>query len=202
MTKSPTTLGIILFIATMIVFFVVYIFFSGINYFDITLKVNAFLLPVLYAATAFWSVKSIWNKKKLNFKEAFKSAFYPMFIGGFLSIISIFLFLNFIDVDAKKLLNYQYIERQRTELNAEYTSAKKVLKHQKDIDELEQKYKEALQRVSDDAVKGKDMLTASHFSGYFAAILIFYLILSLFFGAFFRTKSNPEEEEAEEPIKP
>lgn len=194
MTKSPTTLGIILFIATMIVFFVVYYFFSGINYFDISLKVNAFLLPVLYAGTAFWSVKSLWNKKKLGFKEAFKRAFYPMFIGGFLSVLSIFTFLNFIDTDAKKLLNYQYVERQRSELNKEYTSAKKILKHQKDIDELEQKYKEGLQRVSDDAVKGKDMLTASHFSGYFAAILIFYLVLSLFFGAFFRTKNTHQEE--------
>jgi len=198
MTKSPTTFGIILFIATMIVFFVVYAFFSGINYFDISLKVNAFGLPILYALIAFWSVKSHWNNNRyVNFKEAFRRAFYPMFIGGFLSIISIFLFLNFIDMDAKKLLNYQYIERQRTELNAEYTSAKKVLKHQKDIDELEQKYKETLQRVSDDAVKGKDMLSASHFSGYFAAILIFYLVLSLFFGAFFRTKSKPEDAEEE-----
>ncbi|MBD8081568.1 DUF4199 domain-containing protein [Chryseobacterium caseinilyticum] len=197
MTKSPTTFGIILFIATMIVFFVVYVFFSGINYFDISLKVNAFLLPVLYAGTAFWSVKTHWNNNRyVTFKEAFSRAFYPMFIGGFLSVITIFLFLNFVDMDAKKLLNYQYVERQRTELNAEYTSAKKVLKHQKDIDELEQKYKETLQRVSDEAVKGKDMLSASHFAGYFAAILIFYLILSLFFGAFFRTKSKPEDEEA------
>lgn len=199
MTKSPTILGIILFIATMIVFFVVYSFFSGINYFDISLKVNAFLLPVLYAGTAFWSVKSYWNVTRVvSFREAFKRAFYPMFIGGFLSIFSIFAFLNFVDTDAKKLLNYQYVERQRNELNKEYTSAKKILKHQKDIDELEQKYKEGLQRVSDDAVKGKDMLTASHFSGYFAAILIFYLVLSLFFGAFFRTKTIHQEEPNQE----
>ena len=199
MAKSPTNLGIVLFIATMIVFFVVYSFFSGINYFDTTLKVNAFVLPVLYAGTAFWSVKSYWNTANvMSFKEAFKRAFYPMFIGGFLSIVTIFTFLNFIDTDAKKLLNYQYVERQRTELNKEYTSAKKIIKHQKEIDELEKKYKEGLQRVSDDAVKGKDMLTASHFSGYFAAILIFYLVLSLFFGAFFRTKTIHQEEPNQE----
>jgi len=193
MTKSPSTLGIILFIATMIVFFVVYTFFSGINYFDISLKANAFVLPILYALTAFWSVKSYWNNHKMNFREAFKRAFVPMFIGGILSIFSMYVFLNFVDTDAKKLLNYQYVTRQKAELVAEYTSAKKILKHQKDIDELELKYKEGLQRFNPEAIKGKDMLTASHFSGYFAAILIFYVVLSVFFGAFFRAKTiHPE----------
>jgi len=197
MTKSPSTLGIILFIATMVVFFVVYYFFSGINYFDISLKANAFVLPILYAVTAFWSVKSYWNNhREVSFREAFKRAFVPMFIGGILSVFSIFAFLNFVDTDAKKLLNYQYVTRQKAELDAEYNSAKKILKHQKDIDELDQKYKEGLQRFNPKAIKGKDMLTASHFSGYFAAILIFYVVLSVFFGAFFRTKTiQPETTE-------
>ncbi|MDH6253919.1 signal transduction histidine kinase [Chryseobacterium sp. H1D6B] len=189
MAKSPTTLGIILFIATMITFFIVYYFFSGINYFDTTLKVNAFVLPVLYAGTAFWSVKSYWNNHQMGFRQAFKRAFMPMFIGGLLSICGIFAFLNYVDTDAKKLLNYQYVQRQKSELDKEYLSARKILKHQKDIDELNQKYKERQVSFSPAAVKGKDMLTASHFSGYFAAILIFYVVLSLFFGAFFRTKT-------------
>lgn len=198
MTKSPVTLGIILYAATMVIFFTVYAFFSGINYFDTTLKVNAFLLPVIYAATAFWSVKSHWNHHKMGFREAFKRAFVPMFTGGILSILSIFLFLNFVDTDAKKLLNYQYVTRQKSELDKEYQSAKKILKHQKDIDELEQKYQEGLQRFDPDTIKGKDMLTASHFSGYFAAILIFYVILSVFFGAFFRTKTIHTEQPTQE----
>ena len=194
MTKSPSTLGIILFIATMIVFFIVYYFFSGINYFDTSLKINAFLLPVLYAGTAFWSVKSYWNNHRVvTFREAFKRAFVPMFIGGILSIFSIYVFFNFVDTDAKKLLNYQYVQRQKSELDKEYVSARKILKHQKDIEELDQKYKERSQSFTPEAVKGKDMLTASHFSGYFAAILIFYVVLSLFFGAFFRTKTIYQE---------
>lgn len=199
MTKSPSTLGILLFIITMIVFFVVYYFFSGINYFDISLKANAFVLPIIYAVVAFWSVKSYWNNHRVvSFKDAFKRAFVPMFIGGFLSVFTIFLFLNFVDTDAKKLLNYQYVTRQKSELVAEYNSAKKILKHQKDIDELEEKYKEGLQRFNPEAIKGKDMLTVSHFSGYFAAILIFYVVLSVFFGAFFRTKTIYQETENQE----
>ncbi len=196
MTKSPSTLGILLFAATMAVFFIVYYFFSGVEYFDISLKANAFVLPIIYAGAAFWSVKTYWNNHKVvSFKDAFKRAFVPMFIGGILSIFSIYAFLNFVDTDAKKLLNYQYVTRQKSELDKEYTTARKILKHQKDIDELDQKYKERLQSFTPEAVKGKDMLTASHFSGYFAAILIFYVVLSLFFGAFFRTKTIYQETE-------
>lgn len=199
MTKSPSTLGILLFGATMVVFFVVYYFFSGVEYFDISLKANAFVLPIIYAGAAFWSVKTYWSShKQVSFKDAFKRAFVPMFIGGVLSILSIYAFLNFVDTDAKKLLNYQYVTRQKSELDKEYTSARKILKHQKDIDELDQKYKERIQSFTPEAVKGKDMLTASHFSGYFAAILIFYVVLSLFFGAFFRTKTIYQETENQE----
>jgi hypothetical protein len=121
-----------------------------------------------------------------------------MFIGGILSIFSIYAFLNFADTDAKKLLNYQYVTRQKAEMDKEYVSARKILKHQKDIDELDKKYRERLPSFSQEAVKGKDMLTASHFSGYFAAILIFYVILSVFFGAFFRTKTMYQETENQE----
>lgn len=199
MTKSPLTLGIILFIATMTVFFVVYSFYSGIEYFDISLKANAFILPVLYAGAAFWSVKSYWNSHRVvSFKDAFKRAFVPMFVGGILSVLSMYAYLNFVDTDAKKLLNYQYVTRQKSELDKEYTSARKILKHQKDIDELDQKYNERLQSFTPEAVKGKDMLTVSHFSGYFAAILIFYVVLSLFFGAFFRTRTVYQETENQE----
>ena len=199
MTKSPSTLGILLFAATMAVFFIVYYFFSGVEYFDISLNANAFVLPIIYAGAAFWSVKTYWNNHKVvSFKDAFKRAFVPMFIGGILSIFSIYAFLNFVDTDAKKLLNYQYVTRQKSELDKEYTTARKILKHQKDIDELDQKYKERLQSFTPEAVKGKDMLTASHFSGYFAAILIFYVVLSLFFGAFFRTKTIYQETEIKE----
>lgn len=96
-----------------------------------------------------------------------------MFIGGILSIFSIYAFLNFADTDAKKLLNYQYVQRQKSELDTEYTSARKILKHQKDIDELDQKYKERLQSFTPEAVKGKDMLTASHFQDILQQFLYF-----------------------------
>jgi hypothetical protein len=187
MTKNHIKLGFTLFIVTMIIFFIVYYFFGGTNYFIISLSVNAFVLPVIYCAFAFVSVRSFWLKHNgINFKEAFKRAFVPMFIGGFLSVVSIFIFLNFVDTEAKNLLNHQYIERQKTELNNEYSKARSILKNEVDKQDLDKKYQERLKSFAPNEIQGKDMLTASHFSGYFAAILIFYLILALFFGAFFR----------------
>lgn len=190
MTKNPLSLGLILFILTMLLFFGVYYFFSGVHYFEISIMINSFLLPVLYCGFAFVSVYSFWKYNgKISFKEAFRRAFIPMFSGGLLSLCSIFMFLNFVDKDAKDLLNYQYVQRQKSELDAEYTKAKKILKHQEDIDELEQKYQERLQSFTPEKMKEKDMLTFQYFSVYFGAIFFFYVVISLFFGAFFKTRN-------------
>ncbi len=195
MTKNLFTLGIALFGATMLIFFVVYFFFSGINYFETSMVTNAFILPILYAATAFWSVKSAWNSRRLNFKEAFKRAFIPMFVGGFLSVISIFVFFNYVDTDARDLINYQFVQTNKNKLEQTYKEEMARLKDGKEKEQLEKDYQKSIQSFNTNQVKGKDMLTANHFSGYFAAILIFYLVLSLFFGAFFRTKSSFTETE-------
>lgn len=191
MTKNPVTLGVKLFIITMLIFFIVYYFFGGFNFFDISLKVNAFLLPVIYCAVAFFSVKNHWqNHRGINFREAFKRAFLPMFVGGFLSMLSIFIFINFVDSGAKDLLNHQYLERQRTELNNEYTKAKAILKNDADKQDLEKKYRERLQSVSPERTKNLDMFAAKNFAAYFGAILLFYVVISAFLGAFFRSRNS------------
>ncbi len=190
MTKNPLALGGILFIITMLIFFVVYYFFSGIDFFTVTMKVNSFILPILYCAVAFISVYRFWKfNGSITFKEAFRRAFIPMFFGGILSLTSIFSFLNFVDTDAKDLLNYQYVQRQKSELDLEYKKAKKILKHKEDVEELEQKYQERLTSFTPEEMKKKDMLTFKHFSVYFGAIFFFYVVISLFFGAFFKTRN-------------
>ena len=192
MTKNLFTLGMALFGATMLIFFVVYFFFSGINFFETSMIINAFILPILYVFVAFWSVKTAWNIKKLNFKEAFKRAFVPMFIGGFLSMTSICIFLNFVDTDARDLLNYQFVQENKKKLDDTYKEEMARLKSDKEKEELTKDYEKSLQSFNNEQVKDKDMLTPSHFFSYFAVILIFYLVLSLFFGAFFRTKSQQQ----------
>ena len=112
-----------------------------------------------------------------------------MFIGGFLSMFSIFAFLNYVDTDAKDLLNHQYVERQKTELDNEYNKAKQILAKKEDKEELEKKYQERLQSFAPELVKDKDMFTFRNFTYFFAAVLVFYTILSTFFGTFFRNKT-------------
>ncbi|MGS0748701.1 DUF4199 domain-containing protein [Halpernia sp. GG3] len=128
-------------------------------------------------------------KNTISFKVAFKNAFLPMFIGGFLSILGMFVFLNFVDPAAKDMLNYQYVARQKAELNSEYYKSKKILAKKEDIADLEQKYQERLQSFAPERVKGKDMFTIKFFSLYFAAILVFDFIFAIFLGAFFRSRS-------------
>ncbi|MBS1548246.1 MAG: DUF4199 domain-containing protein [Bacteroidetes bacterium] len=193
-TKSPVNLGLILFALTMVIFFTVYYFFGGNQFYDVTLKVNSFVLPLLYCVVAFISVRSFWKKNAVvRFKDAFKRAFVPMFVGGFLSMFSIFAFLNFADVEAKNMLNFQYVERQKAELDKEYKDALHFVKDDAERKDLDKKYQDRLKGFSPELTAKKDMLSFNYFAGYFAAILIFYVILSFFFGSFFRSR-NPETQ--------
>lgn len=190
MIRNVYTIGLVISITTMLIFFALYFFGMNVDYFNNSLLLNAFLLPAVYLAGAFLSVNSVKKAGiKIGFRNAFGRAFKPMFIGGFLSILSIFLFLNYVDEDAKDLLNFQYLERQKTELNNEYHKAKQTLVKKEDLQELDQKYQERLKSFSPEMIKDKDMFTFRQFTYYFGAILVFYVILSTFFGSFFRSRN-------------
>ena len=189
MVKNVYGVGFLLFIATMLIFFSMYFFGMNVDYFSNSMLLNAFLLPAVYVAGAFLSVNAA--KKEgvpMGFRAVFGHAFKPMFIGGLLSVITMFLFLNFVDKDAKDLLNYQYIERQKTELNNEYEKAKSTLDKQEEKAELEKKYQERLKSFSPEMIKDKDMFSFRQFTYYFGAIMVFYVILSVFFASFFRSR--------------
>lgn len=190
MSKNVYTFGFLIFIATMLVFFGVYFFGYNTNYFNTSMLLNAFLMPALYTLGAYFSVITYKKEvKEIGFRDAFGRAFKPMFIGGFLSMFSIFAFLNYVDTDAKDLLNHQYVERQKTELDNEYNKAKQILAKKEDKEELDKKYQERLQSFAPELVKDKDMFTFRNFTYFFAAVLVFYTILSTFFGTFFRNKT-------------
>lgn len=189
MVKNVYAVGFMLFIATMVVFFGMYFFGMNVDYFSNSMLLNAFLLPAVYVAGAFLSVNAA--KKEgvpMGFRAVFGHAFKPMFIGGLLSVVTMFLFLNFVDKDAKDLLNYQYIDRQKTELNNEYEKAKSTLDKPEEKAELEKKYQERLKSFSPEMIKDKDMFSFRQFTYYFGAIMVFYVILSVFFASFFRSR--------------
>lgn len=189
MVKNVYAVGFVLFIITMIIFFSLYFFGMNVDYFNNSVLLNAFLLPAVYVAGAYISVSS--SKKigsPMGFQAVFGRSFKPMFVGGFLSILTMFLFLNFVDRDAKDLLNYQYIERQKTELKNEYEKAKSVIIDEKEKAELEKNYQNRLQSFSPEMIKDKDMFSFRQFTYYFGAIMVFYVILSVFFASFFRSR--------------
>ncbi|MGA9211902.1 DUF4199 domain-containing protein [Kaistella sp.] len=191
MIKNVYTIGFMLFIATMVVFFGMYFFGMNTNYFDNTMLINSFLMPILYLAGSFASVYSLRKTGvKMGFRDVFGRAFKPMFVGGFLSVVTMYLFLNFVDPAAKDLLNFQYLERQKIEMDKEYNTAKPILKTDEQKAELEKEYEQNKLRISHEMIKDKDFFSFRQFSYYFAAILMFYVILSTFFASFFRSRSE------------
>ena len=189
MSKNVYTFGFLIFIATMLVFFGVYFFGYNTNYFNTSMLLNAFLMPALYTLGAYFSVSTYKKEvKEIGFRDAFGRAFKPMFIGGILSMASIFGFLNFIDTDAKDTLNFQFVERNKKELTEIYQKQRSIMKTEKEKQDLDKDYQKSMQSFSPEMVKDKDMFNFRQFTYYFAAVLVFYTILSTFFGSFFRSR--------------
>lgn len=190
MTKNVYGVGFVIYAATMLIFFAMYFFGMNTDYFNNSLLINAFVLPAVYLAGSYYSVYSEKKKRiQMGFTDVFGKAFKPMFFGGFLSVITMFLFLNFVDKDAKDLLNFQYVERQKTELKNEYEKAKIGMVEKEQIQELEKNYELRQKSFSPEMIQDKDMFSFRQFTYYFGAIMVFYVILSVFFASFFRSNT-------------
>lgn len=190
MAKNAYVVGILIFTVIMSVFFVTNIFFRNVDYYRNSILLSSFFVPVVCALGAYWSVTtySRW-KKGISFREAYGRAFIPMFVGGLLSLLSIFIYTNYISPDTKDLLNYQAVESYKQSLEEEYTKAKKIVKpNSPEAIDLEKKYAEAKVRIADKVKKNEDLITFKNFSLVFAGYCAFFLLLSLFFGSFFRTR--------------
>lgn len=203
MTKNVYAVGFVTFIAIMIAFFITNIFFRNVHYYRTTIILSSFLAPLVYALGAFVSVTAFSKYKKvLNFREAFGRAFIPMFVAGLLSILSIFLYINYVDTATKDVLNYQYVESFRTSLEEEYAKTKQILKpDSEEMKELETKYAEGKQRIAEKVERKEDMFTFRYFAYVFSGYCAYFLILSLFFGSFFRTKRSEIYEAQEQREK-
>ncbi len=190
MFRNMYVVGLLIYIAIMIAFFITNIFFRDVNYYRNSITLNAFLVPFIFAVGAYLSVTtySRW-KKTVGFREAYGRSFMPMFFGGVLSVFTIFAYINYVDKDTKDLLNYQYIESYKTSLEDEYAKAKQIVKpNSPEEAELETKYSEGKMRIAEKEKKKEDMFTFNYFAYVFAGYCAFFLILSLFFGSFFRTR--------------
>lgn len=189
MFRNIYTIGLLIFIVIITAFFILNIFVRNVDYYNISVIMNAFFVPFVSAVGAYISVTTYSKYKKvLTFKDAFGRAFMPMFIGGILSLVSIFTYITYIDTDTKDLLNYQYIESYKQSLEEEYSKAKKIVKpNTPEMTDLEKKYAEGKLRIQAKVNKNEDMFSAQYFAYIFAGFCLFYIVLSLFFGSFFRT---------------
>lgn len=191
MFRNVYVVGLLIFTVIILAFFVTNIFFRDVDYYRNSITLSAFLLPFVFAVGAFLSVTSYSREKKtLGFKEAYGRAFIPMFVGGLLSVAAIFAYISYVSPETKDLLNHQYIESYRGSLEDEYSKAKMLTKpNSPEMKVLEQKYAESKLRIVEKEKRNEDMFTVKYFAYVFAGYCAFFLILSLFFGSFFRTKS-------------
>lgn len=199
MFRNVYTVGLLIFAVIMTAFFITNIFFRDVDYYRNSITLNAFFVPLVFAVGAYFSVSSYsrW-KKYLTFKEAYGRAFIPMFTGGLLTVASIFVYITYVDTDTKDLLNYQYIDSYKRSLEKEYSDAKQMIKPESvEMDELIAKYEEAKVRIAAKESKNEDMFTLKYFGYVFAGYCVYFLLLSLFFGSFYRTRISemPDTEQ-------
>lgn len=195
MTKNPLAVGFGLYLATMLVFFVVYYFFADASYFDTSMKVNAFGMTFLYVLGGFLSVLWLRGNNKITYPQAFKQCFLTLFVGGFLSIMSIFAFLNYVDTDARDMLSHQYIQTELNNLDEAYQQKKLEaanLKDQTKIKELETDYKNAKVAREVAQKEKRNYFSFQFLSAVFGGFVLFYLLLSIIIAGFLKNKKRYE----------
>lgn len=195
MTTNPYKNGLILFVCTMVLFFLVYYFFADANYFLTTVKVNAFILPFLYTVGAFLAIWKIRKLRVLSFGAAFKQSFVSLFIGGFLSMLTIFSFLNYMDIGARDLLNYQFVTTQVTNMDNAFNDKKnkpEEFKTPQEYKEFQQNYLRSRAGMEYALKTHKNYFSLKWMSGIFGVIVLFYLFLSVILGGFLKTKKRFE----------
>ncbi|NAW50980.1 DUF4199 family protein [Elizabethkingia argentiflava] len=195
MTKTPLVVGLMLYGITMLAFFVVYYFFANINYYHTSSVINAFIMPFLYSIGAFLSVYWYRGKGKITYPQAFKQSFTNLFVGGSLSLLSIFAFLNYVDTDARDMLNKQYIQLELYKLDQSYAQQRKEALHLKDpqkVIALDENYKKMKEARLEALKENRNYFSFSFISAIFGGFVLFYLLLSIVIAAFLKNKKRYE----------
>jgi len=184
MKSTPVQYGFLLAALTLAAFFVVYFFFSGFNYYRISVNINAFGLTFLYTFTAVILLIKMSRTRKMDFADFFQNSFGTMFIGGTISFLCIALFLNYVDSDAQALLQHQGIEQYLSSSKTDYESI------QNPDAETTARYQAVVKYFSSDEVKNGKIFTLKHYFLLLGAIYSFYLVISLFLAIFFRSRNK------------
>lgn len=167
--------GVILFAITMALFFLLFFLFSTkgniseSDYFNYSAMVSCFVLPALYAGMAFYTIFITAKKQILAFGQAWRMSFLTMFIGGFLSLASIFIFFNTIGSWAEDSLQRGWYDLMTANPNPEFMEKNEAI----------------VQQMFDTSI---NMFTLKVFFISFAIVLFYYLMISFIFATFFKNR--------------
>lgn len=182
MKNKPINYGLLLAAITLVLFFAVYFFFIGFDYYMVSIKVNFFVLPALYTLVTIILLYKKTNIQKLSFFKSLQYSFNTLFIGGTLSYLSIVLFFNFIDKDAENLLRHQRLEQSLKGLNAEYKSLQKPTK------EDTFKYNMHVKGLTSKSAKSEPLFNLKNSCIILGILYLFYFTISVLLSIFFRTR--------------
>lgn len=182
MKNKPTHYGLLLAAITLILFFAVYFYFIGFNYYIISIQVNFFVLPALYTLASILLLYKLTNYEKLSFLTCLQYSFTTMFIGGTLSFLFIALFFNYIDQDAQQLLQNQGLNKMLENLTFEYAS----IEHPTEAITL--KYKEYVNNIQTRITEKESFFTFKNSCIILSVLYFFYFIISVLLSIFFRTR--------------
>lgn len=162
------------------------------NYFKTNLIVACFGVPAVISTFLIIYLSQLKSSvRELSFFIAFKNSYLIQLISGILSIGFIYLFMNYIDVSARDVFNYQ-----RADLN--YKNAKTEIENAgADFKNLnaEQGKKQAeltlksLKSIRDNNTINFFSFSETFFVAFIFVISIFYLLLSAILSLFLRNKS-------------
>lgn len=173
--KQIIQLGLVLFLITMSLFFLLIFFFStqgnitDAQYFNYSALINCFVLPGLYAIIGFYGIFKIARQRQLSFRQAWQLSFLPMFIGGLLSLACIFIYFNTNGVWAEDSLQRGWYDLMTSNPNPEFM----------------EKNGEFIKNMTDLTV---NMFTWKVFFLSFSVIIFFYFLISSIFAVFFKNR--------------
>src|SRR5690554_580105 len=158
-------LAISLCAITLLLFFLLLFLFSTqgkiteAQYFNYSVLLSCFALPLLYSFFGFYSVYTEARQRALGFRNIWRLVFLPMFIGGLLSLSVIFIFFNTTGKWAEDSLQRGWYELMTENPNPEFM----------------EKNGELLRAMTD---LNTNMFSWKVFFLSFSAILFFYFLIS------------------------
>ena len=173
--RQSIRLGITLFLITVSLFFLLIFIFAtqgkitDAQFYYYSAMINCFLLPGLYAGVGFYSVFIIAKQRPVTFRQAWQLCFLPMFLGGFLSLATIFIYFNTSGEWVEDSLQRGWHDLIMSNPNPEFM----------------EKNGEFLSGMTDLNI---NMFTLKVFFLSFSVIIFFYFLISSIFAVFFKNR--------------